>query len=80
MRFEDLYTPINKMSPGEAVSFFLGFCERRKQSFIIVPKLKKKRVASTKKVKAKDGTVADAKMISVSPAELALLRKAGLIK
>ncbi len=76
MRFEDLYTPINRMPPSEAVSFFLAFCERRRQSFINTAKPKQERV---KKEDAAAKTKGD-KLISVTPAELALLRKAGLIK
>ena len=73
VKFEELYTPINKMGPEEAVAFFLEFCEKRAKSFIAPAK--KKKVARKKAAKNnKTG------MVSVTPEELALLRKAGLIK
>ncbi len=72
MKFEELYTPINRMQPSEAVAFFLSFCKKREESFVIP--VKKVKVKATKEKKEKKG-----KMISVSPAELALLKKMGMV-
>jgi hypothetical protein len=80
MKFEELFTPINKMAPPEAVVFFLGFCQSRADSFII--KEKKPKPEKEKKTRApgtKSAAAGD-KMVSVTPEELALLRKMKLIK
>ena len=72
MKFEELYTPINRMPPPEAVAFFLAFCKKRNESFVVPAKEVK--VKEPKEKKEKKG-----KMISVSPSELALLKKMGLV-
>lgn len=79
MKFNELFTPINKMSPPEAVAFFLDFCQKRADSFVIQIKEKKTKPA---KEKTKPSAVKNAndKMVSVTPEELALLRKMKLIK
>lgn len=79
MKFDELFTPINKMSPPEAVAFFLDFCQKRADSFIVQIKEKKPKPVKEKTKPAVVKNAAD-KMVSVTPEELALLRKMKLIK
>ena len=76
MKFEELHQGIHSMTDNERRSFLLSYFEKREVDLLSVPVKKTKDKTEPplrRKSKLKD------KSISVTPEELALLKKLGLI-